>query len=304
MSHVAPLDSYAPRTGAAGEALDYLLNQAGLYLVARGDRVGALALAERSVALSRVIRSQDPLINAVRLNNLAGRYTDFDRLKEAESLLLEALELEESRLKSNDPALAITISNLAHVHLKRKDFEKAEALFLRAAEITRDGRGVDSAEYGISLSNLGLLYGQRWQATAQAAALIEAEKCMTQALTVTRRARGVRHPETATRHHNLGTLRARMCNWRCAATEAERALAIKLSLGLMRHPDTQNSAHTLAEYWKKSGQSDKAARLLSGDISDLRTVIAETESEHRAWVATDPKSRHFGPPSPFGDVGE
>ena len=41
MPHVAPLDAHAPRTGAAGDALDFLLNQAGLYLAARGDRAGA-----------------------------------------------------------------------------------------------------------------------------------------------------------------------------------------------------------------------------------------------------------------------
>ena len=44
MPHVAPLEAHAPRSGEAARALDRLLNQAGLYLSARGDRAGALAL--------------------------------------------------------------------------------------------------------------------------------------------------------------------------------------------------------------------------------------------------------------------
>jgi hypothetical protein len=51
--------------------------------------------------------------------------------------------------------------------------------------------------------------------------------------------------------------------------------------------------------WQRSGQPDKAARLEAGDPSDLLPVIAQIEQEHRAWVAEDPKNRHFGPPSPF-----
>ncbi len=77
-----------------------------------------------------------------------------------------------------------------------------------------------------------------------------------------------------------------------------------LSLDLARHPDAQNMAHDLTQMWEQSGDTEKAARLRAGDIADLLPVIAEIEEEHRAWVAEDPETRHFGPPSPFGPSNE
>jgi hypothetical protein len=88
-------------------------------------------------------------------------------------------------------------------------------------------------------------------------------------------------------------------NWNGAAAETERAIGIMLSLDLAQHPITQRRIRELVSLWRRSDQQDKATRLWAGDISDLLPVIAQIESEHRAWVSEDPKSRHFGPPSPF-----
>jgi hypothetical protein len=96
-------------------------------------------------------------------------------------------------------------------------------------------------------------------------------------------------------------MNAKRSAWAAAAAEAERAVAIMLSLDLAQHPNTQQMAGDLAYYWQQSGQGDKAARLRRGDISDLVPVIRQIEAEHRAWVAADPKTpktRHFGPPPP------
>jgi tetratricopeptide (TPR) repeat protein len=300
MPHVAPLDAYAPRAGEAGRALDHMLNQACLYLYSRGDRTGALALAEKSVALKRATRTDEPLELATGLGNLAGRFADLDRLDEAEATFREALAIKEPRLDPNDPSLAITLSNLAGVHWKRRQFAEAEPLLLRAAEIMKTAHGEESAEYGTLLANLGALYSQWADEPGQSARRAQAEKFKTQALAVTRAARGARHPETAIRHQNLAVMKYKPGNYGGGASDAERAVAIMLSLDLAQHPHTQFFGRHLANCWQRSGQSDKAERLSAGDISDLLPVIAQIEAEHRAWVAKDPKNRHFGPPSPFG----
>ncbi len=299
MPHVAPLEGRAPRTGAAGEELDLLFNQAGLYLSARGDYAGALALMEGSVALKRLTRTDEPLELAAGLNNLGKRYTDLDRLEEAEKAYREALEIKEPRLAANDPSLAITLTNLAALHHRRKDFAGAETLLLRVAEIHKAAYGADSPEYGRALSNLGTVYGDLANEPGQAARREQEEKYKSQALTVTRAAYGERHPSTATCHNNLAIWRHYLGDWASAASDAERGIAIMLSLDLADHPETRRRAGELAHMWQQSGQPDKAARLQSGDISDLLPVIAQVEAEHRAWVAKDPKKRHFGPPSPF-----
>ncbi len=299
MPHVTPLEAQAPRAGVAGKALDRLLNQAGLYLSVRGDLEGALALAERSVALKRQTRTDDPLSLATGLNNLATLYSDLGLLMDAENAHREALEIKEARLAADDSKLAITLNNLAELHRKRKDFTQAEMLLIRAAEIMKAAHGPGSAEYGTSLSNLGALYGDWANEPSRAARRTQEETYTTQALAVTRAAQGERHPHTAIRRKNLATLKAHLGDWPGAAAEVERSTAIMLSLDLADHPSTKQRTSELALCWQHSGQSDKAARLQKGDFSDLLPVIAQIEAEHRAWVAEDPENRHFGPPSPF-----
>lgn len=299
MPHVAPLDARAPQIGEAGRALDRLLNQASGYLYARGDHTSALALAERCVAIARETRTGDPRALAVRLGNLGGLYADLNRFGDAEQAYREVLAIEKPLYGPNDPSLGITLGNLARMHWKQRRFTEAEPLALREAEIVKAAHGVESAEYGTSLSHLGALYSDWAAATGDAARREQAQEYTKQALGVTRVARGIRHPETANCHNNLATIRANMVDFRTAAAEGERAMAVMLSLDLAQHPNTHVMARGLIHSWQQSGHPDKAARVRNGDISDLLPVIAQIETEHRAWVAEDPEKRHFGPPSFF-----
>ena len=56
----------------------------------------------------------------------------------------------------------------------------------------------------------------------------------------------------------------------------------------------------LLDFWDKSGQGARAARLRAGDGSDLAPEIDAVEAAMRDWVAEDPEARHFGPP-PFAE---
>ena len=299
MPHVAPLEANALRTGAAGRALDRLLNQASGYLNVRGDRAGALAMSLGSVALARSTAADDPLGLATSLSNLAGRYCDLDRLDDAEAICREAMSIQEPRLDPNDPRLILTLSCFAGVHWKRGDFASAEPLFLRAAEINKAARGPKSPERGWSLSNLGALYSEWAYQPGQTARIAQAEEYQVQALTVATASRGARHPETAASHHNLAVIRANRGDLASAMMNAERAVAIMLSLDLAQHPNTQTFANKLSYHWQHTGQADRAARIEAGDFSDLLPVIETIEAEHRTWVAEDAKNRHFGPLSPF-----
>jgi tetratricopeptide (TPR) repeat protein len=284
MPHVAPLDASAPRAGDAGNALGRLLNQAGIYLYSRGDREGALALAEKSVQLARDVPAE-PLQITTRLDNLGGRY--------------ESLEIKEQLLGPADPNLAITLNGLAILYWMRKHFAEAEPLFLRAAEILKTAHGEMSAEYSTALSNIGALYSDWSDMPGESERRGAEEEYKTKEFLICLRVRGLRHPETATSYANLATMRARRGNWPGAVSDAERSLAIVLSLDLAQHPETKLRANDLIYTWEQVGDVAKATRLRNGDISDILPVIAQIENEHRAWVAEDPVNRHFGPSSPF-----
>jgi tetratricopeptide (TPR) repeat protein len=302
MLHVAPLEAHTPHTGEAGKRLDRLLNQACIYLSARGDRTGCLLMGEKSLSIARLTRSEEPLVLAARLNNLGAGYADLGRFDEAEAAYREGLALEESRLDPKDPSLAISFSNLAEVHYRRKQFAAAEPLCVRAAEVMKAAYGPNSAEYAQALSILGVLNSEWANEPGHATRRAQAEEYITLALAISRAILGTRHPAVATRHHNLAALRSDTGDWATAAAEEERATAISLSLDLAQHPHTHERIADLATFWQQSGQTDKARRLRAGDISDLIPAIALIEAEHRTWVAEDPRDRNFGPPSPFGAV--
>ena len=299
MPHVALLDAHGPYSSAVDIALGRMLNQACCYFAARGDRQGALALAARAVDLGRTTLANSPLLLAGRLGNLGGRYVDLDRLDEAEKTFREALAIKEPRLRQDDPSLAVTLSNLAQVYWKRKEYAKVEPLYLRAADIMKTAYGAQSAQYGITLSNLGVLYDVWADVPDQAARRAQQQEYMTKEFAICLAVRGPRHPETATSYYNLAWTKVNAGGWRGAVEDMGRAVAIMLSLDLAEHPNTKQCARGLCGCWDQSGQGDKAARLLKGDISDLLPVIKQIEAEHRAWVAKDPKNRQFGPASPF-----
>jgi tetratricopeptide (TPR) repeat protein len=211
-------------------------------------------------------------------------YTDLDRLNEAEAAFREVLEIAEPRIEANDPRLAVTRSELAQVHWKRREFDKAEPLLLRAAEIMKAAHGAESAEYGPQLNALGLLYSRWADEPGQAARRAQGVDYATKALAVTHATVGARHPATAVCYNNLAAMKAKLGDWPGAAGDAERAVAIMLSLDLAQHPTTQGTARDLAHYWEQSGQVDKVP------------VIRQIELQHRAWVAEDPHNRQFGPP--------
>jgi tetratricopeptide (TPR) repeat protein len=298
MPHVVALDTYARRSCLAGKGLDRLLNQAGIYLAQRGDREGALAFAQRSIALFRATRA-DSVDLAIAIDNMAGLCVDLDRLKEAEEAYQEALTIKERHLGRNDAVVAITLSNLTELYLKRKDFDKAEQLLTRVAEVMKAAHGIQSTYYGTALANLCALYVEWAKEPGQQNRNSQAREYGARALAVTRAACGERHNSTATRYNNMGLVKNNLADWLGAVSDMERAVAIMLSLDLAQHPTTQRRIRDAIDFWEHSDQNDKAARLRAGDISDLLPVIAKVETEHRAWVAQDPKNRHFGPPSPF-----
>jgi|HubBroStandDraft_4_1064222.scaffolds.fasta_scaffold31543_2 hypothetical protein len=299
LPHVTPLDMHVPNKPDANAELDYLLNEAAVYLAVRGDDAGAIVFAEKSVELARQSRDKDPLGYATSLDNLAARNVKIGRLNDAEALSYEALTIRESLGDPNDVRLAIPLSNLAEVHQARQEFVKAEELLLRAEAVIKAAQGTESAKYGVLLNNLDSLYDDWAEQSGDISKRQLAQRYSTQALDVTRLANGPRHPETATRYHNLSLHKERMGDLNGAAADEGRAFAILLSLEMMQHGHAKSSAYHLVRLWQSSGQTDKAAKLKSGDISDLLPVTAEIETEHRAWVAEDPMHRHFGPPSPF-----
>lgn len=291
--------------GPMGQALAYVLNQAAVYLNARGDYDGATMLLRRRISIGETVYSGDPLKNAVALGNLAGRLEKREvGWAEAEEIHARALEIFEAHLPADDPLIAAALSNMAWIPWQKKDFAKAEDLYLRALKIDKAAHGVTSTQYATRLNNLGTVYSQWANETGRVNMRQKERDAKEEAANILRALRGMRHPEVAATKNNLGVMYANLGDLAGAAKQMTQAAAIDLSLDLLTHPQTQSHIANLIQLWTHSNQSDKAARLQAGDFADILPIVEQIEAEHRAWVAEDPENRDFGPPSPVTGARE
>ena len=296
--HVMALKDLPVEADEAGKFLDRLLNQASVYLNSSGDQSGAETLLRRSLALKEQTRQDDPERIAIACDNLAGRLIqDKSKWEEAEALYQRALDIQRDVLPPDDPLLAKTLNNYAGLKRLQGDYQSAVDLTLQAAKIAQKASGDVSVEYSIILSNLGAIYSEWFDVSGDAEHRNLERKYTSESADITRQVRGVRHPDMAASYHNLTATYARDGDIETATRDMARCVAIRLSLGLLDHPNTHNSMAELHGCWTQLGQTDKAERFTAGDLSDLIPVIHEIEEEHRAWVAEDPENRHFGPPS-------
>lgn len=293
------LQGLAPGPGPVGEALGYVLNQAAVYLDARGDVGGAIALLRRRVALGEVVHTNNPEKIANALDNLAGRLAERDETwDDAEAAFARAYEIKAAVLDPADPSLAVTLSNWGAIPWRLGNFAKAVERIGQAAEIFKAAHGEVSTHYAVALNNLGAVYRDWARATGDADLRRKEREVTEQDTRITRALRGPRHPEMAATFNNLAVMAADAGDMTGAAEEMAKAVAVMSSLDLLSHPNTQDAIATLHYLWTQSGQADKAARLAAGDASDLIPVIRQIEEEHLAWVAEDPDTRDFGPLSP------
>jgi TIR domain/Tetratricopeptide repeat len=205
--HIGPLEAYAT-TAATVPLLGVLLHYMSFYLTVRGDRNGALAMAERSVIIARLSAAEHPLLLAIRLNQLGGRYRDLNRLDEAEAAYRESLSLQESH-RGDESELSTLLTNLGGVLLKRKQFVEAESLRLRALQLSSKTHGTKSADYGVILHNLAVLYEEWAQVPGEENRNAKAQKYYKQALSLTLDAHGPRHQTTAQCYKSLSVMKHR-----------------------------------------------------------------------------------------------
>jgi len=204
--------------------LGSLLHYLCFYLTVRGDRKGALLMAERSVAIARLSAAEHPLALAARLNQLGGRYRDLNRLDEAEAAYRESLALEETH-QDDKTEVAPVLNNLGGVLLKRKQFVEAESLRLRAVQLSSKARMTKSSEYGVMLHNLATLYDEWARVPGEENRNAKDQKYYKQSLSITLRARGPRHQSTAQCYKSLSVMNHRRHKLREAVLDAEGAVA-------------------------------------------------------------------------------
>ena len=123
-------------------------------------------------------------------------YRSVERYSEAESLYLQAIEIDKIALPENHPSFANNLHNLAELYHSQGRYSQAEPLYLQAIEIVKIALPENHPSLATSLKNLAELYHSQGRYS-------EAELLYQQALDIRATTFGEEHPDTQTVRENL-----------------------------------------------------------------------------------------------------
>jgi tetratricopeptide (TPR) repeat protein len=254
LPHVIILSNF--ETGESGPFTETgrLFNQAGVYLIERGQYASAETFLARSLSsYERQLGSDHPDV-ATSLNNLAELYRTQGRYSEAEPLLVQSLEIRERQLGADHPDVAQSLNNLAALYYSQGRYSKAEPLYVRSLEIRERQLGADHPDVAQSLNNLAALYHFQGRYS-------RAEPLYVRALKIRERQLGTDHPDVAQSLNNLAELYRMKGRYSEAEPLYVRSLEIRERQLGTDHPDIANSLNNLAQLYRSKSRYSEAEQL-------------------------------------------
>ena len=176
------------------------------------------------------------------------------RFNEAESHLVEVMEIREKMLGVEHPDTLTSVSNLALVLLYQGKYESAEEMNRRALEGGEKVLGVEHPDTLTSVSNLAavLQYQGKYEA---------AEEMNRRALEGREKVLGVEHPDTLTSVNNLALVLRYQGKYEAAEEMNRRALEGYEKVLGVEHPSTLISVYCLAYLLHQRKQYGPACNL-------------------------------------------
>ncbi|MER5399415.1 tetratricopeptide repeat protein [Streptomyces sp. NPDC002599] len=253
LPHVEAVNTHCHTTETTSN-LAALLGQTAIYLTARGQAAQALPLEERALAITEAVLGPDHPDTAIRLNNLAGAFSDLGRHTEALPLAERALAITEAALGPDHSSTALRLGNLASTFSDLGRHTEALPLAERALAITEAALGPDHPDTAIRLGNLAGTFSDLGRH-------VEALPLAERALAIAEAVLGPDHPDTAIRLGNLaGTFKDLGRHVEALPLE-ERALAIAEAVLGPDHPSTAICLGNLAGTFRDLGRHTEALPL-------------------------------------------
>jgi serine/threonine protein kinase/tetratricopeptide (TPR) repeat protein len=233
--------------------------QLGLYPLARPH-------FERELELRRSVLGKNHPETFAALSDLGGLYLADDKMTEAGSYLVAALQgLRQTRGAVHPETLAV-MSAVAQVYRSTEKLADAEALLLEAGAGFRTAGLGESPEAVGALNDLGMVYLDENK-------LGPAEETINRVVDIFKRTHGFDHPSTLSAIGNLGLV----YDSRGLPEKAERTFVEVLKkqrevLG-SKHPDTLMSMINLGNHYVYHAEPAKAEQLLLEALQGCRTAL-------------------------------
>ncbi|MEO0375466.1 MAG: tetratricopeptide repeat protein [Cyanobacteria bacterium P01_A01_bin.17] len=207
-----------------------------------------------------------------RIFNHAGAFLDTQgRYQEAQTLLKEALVMQQQVLDEDNLDVANTLYNLANTNQNLGYFDDVEQLYMKSLEIRKKLLNGFHTDITTIIHDLGSLYHDQEK-------LIKAESLFREALELTEQADEVDQYGISIVLSSLGNCLADQGRYDEAKDCLVKSLNIKRELFKNEHPTISNGLHNLAAIYSDLEQYDEAeSHYLQG--LELRKKILDTD-EH------------------------
>lgn len=212
-------------------------------------------LAQALACIPLIKRAEARQPEAGELLYKAGSYLlERGRLGEAESLLEQAVMLEECLYGSQHPNLISHLEKLAELFWRQGKYTLTESILYRVLALEEEHMGHDHFRRAETLNNLAALYVRQGRYE-------EAEPLFQQALRTQEQQLGPEHLEIATTLNNLASLYQRQGKYEQTEELNQRALSIREQQLPPEHPLMAVSLHNLASLYRRQAKYEQAESL-------------------------------------------
>lgn len=198
---------------------------------------------------------------AARLLHLAGVYLRERGLhKVAETLLQQALAMQQQMLGMEHPDSAGSMNDLAAFYHDQGNYAQAEQLYQQALMIREHVLGPEHLDTAETLHNLAVLYREQ-------GLYAQAEPLAQRTLAIWEQVWGAEHPETAFGLNNLAMIYSKQGLYEQAEPLLKKALFIREQRLLPDDHRIAKSLHNLADLYQKQGKYEQAESLHSRGLA-------------------------------------
>jgi CHAT domain-containing protein len=215
----------------------------------------------------RLFGEEHPRV-AISIYNLANVYESQGRYTEAESLLRQALEMNQRLLGEQHPIIATNLNQLANVYESQGRYTEAESLIRQALELRKRLFGEEHPDVATSLHSLALVYKIQGKYD-------EAEPLYHQALEMYKHMLGEKHPYVATSMSSLALLYYDRGQYEEAESLFRQALDIEKSQLGKQHPNVATTLNDLALLYTRQGKYTEAEPLFHQALEIRKKLFGE-----------------------------
>jgi len=271
LPQVMAVTAHAEALEVVPQVTSALLNDAGRYLLKRGQYLDAKETLERALRLARSIYGdQHPAVSAI-VNNLGRVCHRLGQISEAKQYYEWAVAIDEPAFGHDHPHVATVVNNYGLCLMAGGEVEAAREQFKWALAVFEKTSGADHPKLASVINNLGY-------ATKSLGDWNGAHEHFRRALEIAEKKFGPHHPTVASILHNLGDVARGMGNLESARSYFERALAIDRAVYGPTHPDLARDVDYLGLVLKETGDFEAEKRL----YEQARDAIVKTHGEaHR-----------------------